>query len=145
MKMAANTAVARDSAVVAPRAPNTVPEAPAPKPAPASAPLPRWSSTRPTITNADSNCTAVRMLRNHIGRSHLPGPGGGQDRQEFVGLERGATDQSAVDVRHREQLGRVARLDAATVEDARGGRDSSIPGGDAGADEGVHLLGLLRA
>ena len=34
-------AVARDSAVVAPRAPNTVPEAPAPKPAPASAPLPR--------------------------------------------------------------------------------------------------------
>jgi len=32
MKMAANTAVARDRAVRAPRAPNTVPEAPAPKP-----------------------------------------------------------------------------------------------------------------
>ena len=41
MKMAAKIAVARDSAVLAPRAPNTVPDAPAPKPAPASAPLPR--------------------------------------------------------------------------------------------------------
>src|SRR5271170_4874981 len=41
MNIAANTAVVRDSAVVAPRAPNTVPDAPAPKPAPASAPLPR--------------------------------------------------------------------------------------------------------
>lgn len=41
MKTAANTAVARDNAVRAPRAPNTVPEAPDPKPAPASAPLPR--------------------------------------------------------------------------------------------------------
>ena len=49
MKIAANTAVARDSAVRAPRAPNTVPEAPAPKPAPASAPLPRCSSTRPMM------------------------------------------------------------------------------------------------
>ena len=49
MNIAASTAVARDSAVLAPRAPNTVPEAPAPKPAPASAPLPRWSSTSATI------------------------------------------------------------------------------------------------
>ena len=41
MKIAAKIAVARDRAVLAPRAPKTVPEAPAPKPAPASAPLPR--------------------------------------------------------------------------------------------------------
>ena len=54
MKIAAKMAVARDSAVLAPRAPNTVPEAPAPKPAPASAPLPRCSSTRPMIATAES-------------------------------------------------------------------------------------------
>ena len=41
MKIAANMAVAFDNAVEAPVAPNTVPEAPAPNPAPASAPLPR--------------------------------------------------------------------------------------------------------
>jgi len=49
MKIAAKIAVARDSAVLAPRAPKTVPEAPAPNPAPASAPLPRCRSTRPMI------------------------------------------------------------------------------------------------
>jgi hypothetical protein len=40
MKIATKMAVARDNAVDAPRAPKTVPEAPAPKPAPASAPFP---------------------------------------------------------------------------------------------------------
>src|SRR5438477_2599627 len=64
MKIAASTAVARDSAVVAPRAPNTVPEAPAPKPAPASAPLPRCSRTRPMMATAENNCTIVRIQRN---------------------------------------------------------------------------------
>jgi hypothetical protein len=49
MKIAAKIAVARDSAVLAPRAPKTLPEAPAPKPAPASAPLPRCISTSPII------------------------------------------------------------------------------------------------
>ncbi len=53
MKTAAKIAVARDSAVLAPRAPNTVPEAPAPKPAPASAPLPRWISTRKMIATQE--------------------------------------------------------------------------------------------
>src|SRR5947207_6858698 len=61
MKIAASTAVARDSAVVAPRAPNTVPEAPAPKPAPASAPLPRCSRTRPMMARAENSCTIVRI------------------------------------------------------------------------------------
>src|SRR5262249_22980252 len=64
MKIAANTAVARDNAVVAPRAPNTVPEAPAPKPAPASAPLPRWSSTRPTIPIDETTCMTERIACN---------------------------------------------------------------------------------
>src|SRR5512135_2157110 len=44
----------RDRNEAEPRAPNTVPEAPAPKPAPASAPLPRCSSTRPTMAAANS-------------------------------------------------------------------------------------------
>ena len=52
MNTPAKIAVVRDSAVVAPRAPNTVPEAPAPKPAPASAPLPRWSSASAMIAGA---------------------------------------------------------------------------------------------
>ncbi len=64
MNTAVKIAVARESAVPAPRAPNTVPEAPAPKPAPASAPLPRWSMTSPTIASALKNCTNVNAIRN---------------------------------------------------------------------------------
>ncbi len=48
----ASTPVARDKKFAEPRAPKTVPDAPAPKPVPASAPLPRCSSTRPTIIAA---------------------------------------------------------------------------------------------
>ncbi len=66
MNIAANTAVARDSPVVAPRAPKTVPDAPEPKPAPASAPLPRCSRTRPTIPKQLKTWTMVRMVRNMI-------------------------------------------------------------------------------
>ena len=79
---------------VAPRAPNTVPEAPAPKPAPASAPLPRWSSTSTTMQRRrehlddgqraecnTSRCAdsltpnaraAVRMSRNSSALSEAP-------------------------------------------------------------------------
>src|SRR6478609_8814212 len=75
--------------------------------------------------------------------SLLPSPRRGQDRQKFIRLERGATDQPAVDIRHREQFRRVTRFDTATVEDARRGGDFSIPLADPGADEGVYLLRLL--
>src|SRR6059058_4510720 len=142
MKIAASTAVARDSAVVAPRAPNTVPEAPAPKPAPASAPLPRCSRTRPMMARAENSCTIVRIQRN-IGNTRSSRSGSGQDAQKLIRLQRRATDQTAVDVRHGEELRRVTGLDAASVEDAGGGRNSSIPGADAGADEGVHFLRLV--
>src|SRR3984893_1456235 len=142
MEIAARMAVARDSAVVAPRAPNTVPEAPAPKPAPASAPLPRCSRTSRTMAIAENNCTKVK-IRRHIGTTHSSQSGSGQDCQELIRLQRGATDQTAVDVRHCEQLGRLARPDAAAIKNARDGRDSSIPGRDAGADELVHILRLL--
>src|SRR5580698_506385 len=145
MKIPAKIAVARESAVVAPRAPNTVPEAPAPKPAPASAPLPRCSSTSPMMAPADSSCTRVRILVNHIGKTHSSSGRGGQDCQELISLKRGATDQPAVDVRHREQLGRVTGLHTAAIKNACGGRNSSIPGPDPGADEGMHLLRLLGA
>jgi len=60
MKIAAKIAVARDSAVLAPRAPNTVPDAPAPKPAPASAPFPRWSRTSPMIAKHEITCRIVK-------------------------------------------------------------------------------------
>jgi hypothetical protein len=50
----ASIAVVRDRNEAEPRAPNTVPEAPAPNPAPASAPLPRWSSTSVMIDAASS-------------------------------------------------------------------------------------------
>jgi hypothetical protein len=54
MKIATKMAVARDNAVDAPRAPKTVPEAPAPNPAPASAPLPFCSSTRPMMAKHEN-------------------------------------------------------------------------------------------
>src|SRR5437879_3330734 len=142
MKIAASTAVARDSAVVAPRAPNTVPEAPAPKPAPASAPLPRCSRTRPMMATAENNCTIVRIQRN-IGNTRSSRSGSGQDAQKLIRLQRRATDQTAVDVRHGEEFRRVTGLDAAAVEDAGGGRNPRIPGADAGADEAVHFLRLV--
>ena len=53
-KSAANTAVNFENNVLVPRAPNTVPDAPEPKPAPASAPLPRCNSTKPMIISANS-------------------------------------------------------------------------------------------
>ena len=50
----ARMAVVRDMNEPDPRAPKTVPEAPAPKPAPASAPRPRCNSTSPMIDAASS-------------------------------------------------------------------------------------------
>ena len=67
MKIAANIAVMRDSPVVAPRAPNTVPDAPAPKPAPASAPLPRCNSTSATITKAEMHLQNRENGSHHLG------------------------------------------------------------------------------
>ena len=54
---AANTAVNFENNVAVPRAPKTVPEAPEPNPAPASAPFPRCMSTRPMIISASNMCT----------------------------------------------------------------------------------------
>jgi len=61
---AANTAVNFENKVLVPRAPNTVPDAPDPNPAPASAPLPRCSNTSPMIIRASSTCTPKIIPRN---------------------------------------------------------------------------------
>ena len=53
-KAMASHLVLLDRKLDAPRAPNTVPEAPAPKPEPAAAPLPRCISTRAMIAMAIS-------------------------------------------------------------------------------------------
>src|ERR1039458_5929329 len=97
MKIAARMAVARDRAVLAPRAPNTVPEAPAPNPAPASAPLPRWSSTSATMAAAQKKWMIIRNVCNILGVP-LSAARRGYDAQEFLCFQRGATDQAAVDV-----------------------------------------------
>src|ERR1700728_3411031 len=60
----ANTAVNFENNVLVPRAPNTVPDAPEPNPAPASAPLPRCSSTSAIIISARSTCTPKIKPRN---------------------------------------------------------------------------------
>src|SRR5688500_19528972 len=143
MKIAAKTAVMRDRPVFAPRAPNTVPDAPAPKPAPASAPLPRCSNTSTTTEIVERTCTTVRIV-NNIFVTLKSGARCGDDREVFVGLERGAADQTAIHVRHREELRGIRSLDAATVLDAHEGRDLSIATRDPGADVFMHFLGLLR-
>ena len=68
-KSAANTAVSFENNVAVPRAPNTVPEAPEPKPAPASAPFPRCMSTRAMIISASRMCTD-KMNPRSISISH---------------------------------------------------------------------------
>ena len=55
---AAQAAVERDRKFALPLAPNRLPEAPLPKDAPMSAPLPCWISTRPIIVSAASSCKA---------------------------------------------------------------------------------------
>jgi hypothetical protein len=65
--------VSLENKVLAPRAPNTVPEAPDPKPAPASAPLPRCMSTKKMIINASNKCTAKIIPRNIDNLSMISG------------------------------------------------------------------------
>src|SRR6202035_4209624 len=62
--IAANTAVNFENRVLVPRAPNTVPDAPEPNPAPASAPLPRCRSTSAMMKNASKMCTPKINPRN---------------------------------------------------------------------------------
>src|SRR5688572_22000579 len=115
MKMAAKIAVMRDRPVVAPRAPKTVPDAPAPKPAPASAPLPLCNNTSATMASAEITCRIVRIVR--IFMYLISSASGGDDREELFGLQRGAADEPAVHVGHRKKLRGIRGFDAAAVLD----------------------------
>src|SRR5437667_148252 len=76
-------------------------------------------------------------------RRYRASPCGGEDGQKFVRLERGATDQAAVDIGHCKQFGRIAGLHAPAVENTRGSGNSSIPGRDPRTDERMDVLRLL--
>src|SRR5258706_16057855 len=116
----ARTAVVRDRKLAEPLAPNRLPEAPLPKAAPTSAPLPCWSRTRPMMHSATMTST-TRITVNQKSmflpfRSYFAGDlaaRGRADRDEIPGRERRAADQPSVDVGHREELLRVPRLHAA--------------------------------
>jgi hypothetical protein len=63
-KVAAAPAVKRDKKFAEPDAPNTLPDAPLPKAAPMSAPLPCCMSTKPITTSAEMICTTwMRVLK----------------------------------------------------------------------------------
>src|SRR5882672_12544434 len=150
-KTAARKAVVRERKLAEPLAPNRLPEAPLPKAAPTSAPLPCWSRTRPMMMSATMTST-TRISVNQKSmcvpfRSTFPGDslaaGRRADRNEIFRHQRRSADQSSVDVGHREQLGRVCRLDAAPVEDGQI-PESPVVRREARAGEGVHVLRLLR-
>ncbi len=63
-KIAAATAVDFDRKLDEPLAPNRLPDAPEPKAAPMSAPLPCWTSTRPMMASADTTCRTTIRLNN---------------------------------------------------------------------------------
>ena len=92
---AANTAVNFENNVAVPRAPKTVPEAPEPNPAPASAPFPR--------------CMSDLSMSRGSRRAYL---------KKLIGAQRRAAHQTAVHIAHREQLRRIRCLDAAAVQNA---------------------------
>src|SRR6185437_16325516 len=138
---AANTAVNFENNVLVPRAPNTVPDAPAPNPAPASAPLPFCRSTRPMIISASNTCTNKRNPRNIRNLSVTNGRSRA-NLLKLIGAQGSAAHQSAVDVGHRKQLRGIAALPAAAVKDAQMARYLSILRVNAIAQEGMHLLRL---
>src|SRR6185312_6716197 len=107
-------AVVRERKLAAPALPKRLPAEPLPNAAPMSAPLPCWSSTSTTMPTAARMCnTRINVCIDCLS----PGPGSAPDPHEFLSHQRCPADESAVDVRHREQFRRVRRLDAAAVQD----------------------------
>src|SRR5678816_1919734 len=90
----ASTAVVLVRKLLAPRAPNTVADAPPPKPEPACAPAPRWTRMNPIIEAAISTYTTFNMFR--VIACSLSRRRRAADRQELLGLEGGPADQPAV-------------------------------------------------
>src|SRR5258705_4179678 len=127
-KTTARAAVVRERKLAEPLAPNRLPEAPLPKAAPTSAPLPCWSRTRPMMKRATTTST-MSITVNQKSMLHSPelSPRRGADRDEILGHERSPADQAAVDVRLRKQLPGVSGFDAAPVEDRQIPRQPLIP------------------
>src|SRR5206468_673798 len=128
--------VVRERKLAAPAEPKRLPAEPLPNAAPMSAPLPCCNSTNTTMP------TAARMCSTRINVSMFPLPGllceplgCAPDGHEFVRHQRGAADETAIDVRHREQLRRVRSLDASPVEDRNALRDTRILHADTRANE----------
>src|SRR3954469_3369528 len=103
-------AVVRERKLALPVAPNRLPEAPLPKAAPMSAPLPCCSRMRPIMPSAVAICsTSTRVNRKFILQLRFvlvrgaSTAAGGDDLQEVGRLQRGSPDQSPVDVRLRQQ------------------------------------------
>src|SRR5581483_6975724 len=138
---AARTAVDRLRKFADPLAPNRLPADPLPNAAPKSAPFPCCRSTSPITHTAARTCkinTIISMFELSIPCSTIRRPA---DRVEFLSVERGAADQTAVDIRHREQPGRVAALHAAAVQNRRLHRTALC--GHAASHERMHRLRLL--
>src|SRR3954464_5304715 len=134
-------AVVRDRKLAAPAEPKRLPAEPLPKAAPMSAPLPCCSSTSTTMLTAQmawtrriNVCIALLSLAA-IARC-------APDAREIVGHECCAADEATVDVRHREELPRVAWLHASAVKDRKLLRDAAVLLRDAPADERVRFLRL---
>ena len=65
-KITAATPVDFDRKLEEPVAPNKLPDAPDPKAAPMSAPLPCCTRTRPTMVSADKTCTKIMILISKV-------------------------------------------------------------------------------
>src|SRR5690554_2051738 len=144
-KTAARTAVVRDRKFAEPVAPNRLPEAPLPKAAPMSAPLPCCNRTSVMTPIALRTWIVIRRLVSQcMNRCASDDCRATADVHEILGHQRRPADEPAVDVRHREQAGGVGRLDAAAIQDADavGGANAALA--QARPDEGVHLLRRLR-
>src|SRR6266404_4536671 len=138
-------AVVRDRKLAEPLAPNRLPEAPLPKAAPTSAPLPCWSRTRPMMKSATTTSTmSITVNQKSMLHSRELSPRRGADRDEILGHERSPAEQAAVDVRLRKQVRGVSDVDAAPVENCQHPRQSLVPRADPRADVCVHVLTVLR-
>src|SRR5690554_5354184 len=80
----------------APRAPNTVAEAPPPKPEPAAAPVPRWTRMKPIMKIASRTYSTINRV-NNIDLSSLSVARGGGDGSKIGGRQGGTADQCTVD------------------------------------------------
>src|SRR6185436_9624405 len=137
-------AVVRERKLAEPLAPNRLPEAPPPKDAPTSAPLPCWSRTSPMMQSATTtSTTSISVNQKSMLRSPELSPRRCADRDEVLRHERSPADQPAVDVRHRKQIPGVAGLDAAPVQDRQALGELLVARSEARPDECVNVLGLL--